>query len=118
MEVTATNGNQLFEIVLFPIDGEVDPAMAAQHAAGAAPQRHPIPARRTDGVVLADLDGAGHVPGTWHDRPFSRRRIRHLEESAYDGNRFASYIYQGGESIGLDEPVPGAAAQVAVEVSL
>src|SRR5260221_550602 len=72
--------------MLFPIDGELHAAAPAQHPAGAAAERHAIPARGADGVTVADLHRAGHVLRARNHGPFARRSIRHLQESADYGD--------------------------------
>ena len=108
----------LDQIVLFPIDGEFDAAAAAHHAAGPATQRDTIAARRAHGIMLPDVHRQRDVPGARHDGPFPRRRIRHLKEGTDDCDGCPFHIDDGGEALGLDEAVPGAATQVAVHISL
>jgi hypothetical protein len=49
-------GELLRQILLFPIDAELDVAAAAHHARGPAPERDAVPAGGADGVVFADFN--------------------------------------------------------------
>jgi hypothetical protein len=111
-------GKDLGEVLLVPVHRVFDGAPAAHHAAGAAVQRYAITTRGTDGVLRPDLECLGHIPRARDDRPFPGWRVRHLQEGTDDRNWFTSDIHQGGQTIGFDEPVPGATAQITVQIRL
>jgi len=106
------------QIVFVPIDRELDGAAPAQHLAGLAAQRHAIAARGAHEIPITHLHRTRHISWPRDDGPFAGWRARHLEEGADDGDGCAFHIDDGGQPLGLDEPVPGAAAQTAVHIGL
>lgn len=104
--------------MLVPVYRVFDRAPPAHHPAGTAVQRHAVATRRADGVMRGHGNRPRHVPRPRDNRPFTRWRIRHLQEGTHDGDRLTSDIDQGGQAIGFDEPVPGATAQITVQIGL
>src|SRR5438093_560932 len=108
----------LGEIALVPIDGKLDAAATAQEFAGLAAQRDTIATRGAHEVPITHFHLTRHIIRPRHHGPFAGWRTRYLEEGTDDRDGCAFHIDDGGEPLGLDQPVPGAAAQIAVHIGL
>src|SRR5258705_900814 len=110
--------NDLGEVALVPVDRVIDRAAPTQHPGWSAVNGNAVPTRGTDGVVRPELECVGRIARPRDDCPFAGWRTRHLEKGAYNGDRPTSHIHHGCQALGFDEPVPGAAAQIAIQIGL
>lgn len=111
-------GNDLGEVALVPVNRVFDRTAPAQHPGRPAVNGDAVPTRWTDGIVRPELQCLRHVARPRDDRPFAGWRIRHLQKCPDNGDRLTSDIHQGRQAVGFDEPIPGAAAEIAIQISL
>jgi len=111
-------GNDLGEVALVPVNRVFHGAAPTQHPGRSPVNGDPVPTRRTDGIMRPDLQCMGRIAGPRYDRPFAGWRIGHLQKGADNGDWPTSDIHQGRQAVGFDEPVPGTAAQIAIQIGL
>ena len=104
--------------MLVPVYRVFDGAPPAHHPGGPSVKGYPITTRRAHGVMGGEGNRPRRVPRSRNDGPFTWWRIRHLQEGTHYGDGLTSDVYYGCQAIGFDKPVPGATAQVTVQVSL